>query len=224
MSSDEFICIAGVKVRLAKSIRAKHILLKQNTKGEIILTRPRFCPKIMAIAFAKGQGAWIKAHAKYGPKEKVFAPDETVAILGQKYVLKRGKMTEAVGGVLRISGSSEFFHRRVCSYAQKVLLPYVQQRTSVLAKKLGVKIGRITLRNTSSRWGSCSSSHNLSFCWKIAFAPVDVVDYLIAHEVAHLVQMNHSPKFWAVVDSLVDCRKSAEKWLKMNGHKLQGIK
>ena len=133
-------------------------------------------------------------------------------------------MTEEVGGVLTISGGSEFFHRRVCSYAQKVLLPYVQQRTSVLAKKLGVKIGRITLRNTSSRWGSCSSSHNLRFCWKIAFAPVDVVDYLIAHEVAHLVQMNHSPKFLAVVDSLVDCRKSAEKWLKMNGHKLQGIK
>ncbi|MBQ3696254.1 MAG: M48 family metallopeptidase [Alphaproteobacteria bacterium] len=224
MSRDEFINIANFKVRLQKSQRAKHILLKQNTKGEIVLTYPRFCPKIMAISFAKKQAAWIHAHIKYGHKERVFCPNETITLLGIDYVLQSGRVTEQKENTIFISGAPEFFHRRVCSYAQKVLLPYIQKRVSMLIQKLNVKPGRITLRNTSSRWGSCSSIHNLSFCWKIAFAPLDVIDYLVAHEVAHLVHMNHSDRFWALVDSLTDKRIFAENWLKKHGRDLQSIR
>ena len=224
MSSDEFISVAGFKVRLVKSRRAKHILLKQNTKGEVVLTYPKFCPKIMAVAFAKKQAAWIHAHIKYGLKERVFCSNETITLLGIDYILQSGHVTEQKEDTIFISGAPEFFHRRVCSYAQKVLLPYIQKRVSTLTKKLNVQSGRITLRNTSSRWGSCSSTHNLSFCWKIAFAPLDVIDYLVTHEVAHLVHMNHSDKFWTLVDSLTDKRVFAEKWLKKHGRELQSIR
>ena len=224
MSSGEIIEIENFKVCLVKSTRAKHILLKQNSKGEIVLTCPRFCPKMMAIRFAKSQIPWIRAHVQYGPKEKVFKPDEKISIVGTEYCLKQGKRTEVKDGVLFISGEEAFFHRRVCSYAQKMLLPYLQNSIYKLTKKLGIKNGRITLRNTSSRWGSCSSTHNLSFCWKIAFAPKEVIDYLIAHEVAHLVHMNHSRRFWDQVDALTNQRVFAEKWLKKNGHSLQSIK
>ena len=224
MSSDEIILVADIPVRLVKSTKAKHILLKQNTKGEIILTCPRFCPKMMAITFAKGQAAWIRAHVQYGPKETIFSPKDVVTILGEKYALRQGKTTQYGRGVLTVSGSPEFFHRRVCSCAQNMLLSYIQSRVGELTKKLGVKAGRITLKNTSSRWGSCSSSKNLSFCWKIAFAPLNVIDYLVIHEVSHLVQMNHGAKFWGIVDSLTKYRQSAEKWLKTNGRYLQSIK
>ena len=223
MSSEEIIKIADFELHLIKNMRAKHILLRQNTKGEIVLTCPRFCTKRRAIAFAESQLAWIKAHLQHAPKEIVFCPEMRVSLLGKTYLLKQGKMTEVSKDILFISGERSFFHRRVCSYAQKILLLYVQEKSHQLASLLGVCMGRISLRNTSSRWGSCSSSKNLSFCWKIAFAPKEVIDYLIAHEVAHLAHMNHGPNFWKAVDSLTDKRKEAERWLKENGRQLQRI-
>jgi len=224
MSSSEIIEIENFKIFLVKSARAKHILLRQNTRGEIILTCPRFCPKVMAIRFAKNQVAWIRSRVQYAPQERVFHPDEQISVLGKEYILKRGQKMAIQDGALIISGEEAFFHRRVCSCAQKMLLSYLQQHVVMLAQSLGVTPGRITLRNTSSRWGSCSSTHNLSFCWKIAFAPKEVIDYLIAHEVAHLAHMNHGQQFWSVVDTLTEHRVFAEKWLKKNGRLLQSIK
>ncbi len=224
MSSTEIIKIGSVSLSLNKSLRAKHVFLKQDSKGEITLTYPKFYPKCWAVRFAKTQMPWILAHLKHGQKETVFAPNDTIQILGKSYLLTSGKRTLESQTELTISGSPEFFHRRVCSYAQKQLLPYIQQKVKSYATQLGVKPGRITLRDTSSRWGSCSSTHNLSFCWKIAFSPLDVIDYLIAHEVSHLSHMNHGPKFWATVDKLTNHRMQAEKWLKENGRKLQSIR
>ena len=224
MSSKEIVFVGEFEVYFVKNSRAKNILLKQNTKGEIILTCPRFCSQRRALRFAETQLAWIKAHMQHMPKEVVFKPDMSVSLLGETYTVKRGKLTTLVGKTLFVSGEEPFFHRRLCSYAQKMLLTYIQGAVKCLTKKLDVQAGRITLRNTSSRWGSCSTTHNLSFCWKLAFAPKEVIDYLIAHEVAHLVQMNHSPRFWSVVDALTDKRKEAERWLKVNGRRLQSIR
>ena len=224
MSSQEQIKIGPFKVFVVKSKRAKSVFLKQNTKGEIILTCPRFCPKKFAIHFAEGQIPWIRSHIQYGQKETVFHPGEKLSILGKSYILEHGSVTKVSSKKLSISGDLEFFHRRVCSYAQKELLPYIRDKVEYFSQKLGVKPGRITLRNTSSRWGSCSSTRNLSFCWKIAFAPLNVIDYLVAHEVSHLQQMDHSDKFWNIVDDLTDLRRPAEKWLKENGRFLQSIR
>ncbi len=224
MSSQEMIQISDFHIRLVQNRRARHILLKQNMKGEIVLTYPRFCPKILAVSFAKKQLPWIRAHVQYAPKEVIFHCGDSVAILGQEYLIQSGAQGHIENGCLFVSGSPEFCHRRVCAVAQKMLQSYLHQKIPELAAQLSVKSGRIVLRNTSSRWGSCSSHKTLSFCWKIAFAPLDVIDYLIAHEVAHLKEMNHSSKFWEVVDSLVDHRKRSEHWLKENGRKLQAIR
>lgn len=95
------------------------------------------------------------------------------------------------------------------------------QRTLVYAKMLGKTVNRITIKDTKSRWGSCSAQNNINYCWRIVFAPSQVVDYLCAHEVSHLVEMNHSTRFWSIVKTLcpdyVDCRH----WLKKNGNKLK---
>lgn len=224
MSSHEVIQISDFQIQFVKSRRAKHILLKQNVKGEIILTCPRLCSKMMAVAFAKTQLPWIQAHVKYAPKEVVFKWGDVVTLLGQEYTIQHGSNAGIDGAVLVVSGGADFCHRRVCSLAQKMLLPYIQQKVQEFSSVINVKAERITLRNTSSRWGSCSSKKTLSFCWKIAFAPLDVVDYLIAHEVAHLKEMNHSPRFWAVVDVMTNKRKVAERWLKTNGRHLQAIR
>ena len=224
MSSKETIRIGDFNIFLTKSARTKHIFLKQNTKGEIVLTYPRLCPKMLAISFAKKQLPWIQAHVLNAPKEIVFTPGDHICVLGQNYLLVHGSRTLLLDKTLIISGDIGFFHRRVCSYVQKMLLPYLQQQVKKQTEHLSVQAKRITLRNTSSRWGSCSSNKNLSFCWKIAFAPQYVVDYLIAHEVAHLVHMNHAAQFWQLVDTLTPHRKQAEKWLKTNGQSLQRIR
>ena len=85
------------------------------------------------------------------------------------------------------------------------------------AARLGVKVRRITLRDTSSRWGSCSASGALNFSWRLVLAPPFVLDYLAAHEVAHLIHMNHSDAFWAVVTRLSTDVDPAEAWLKTHG-------
>jgi predicted metal-dependent hydrolase len=85
------------------------------------------------------------------------------------------------------------------------------------AARLGVPFGRLTLRDTRSRWGSCSSTGALSFSWRLILAPAEVLDYLAAHEVAHLKEMNHSPAFWRVLRDLCPATDSAEAWLKRNG-------
>jgi len=224
MSSPEAIKIADFQIYPRRSRRARHILLRQNTKGQIILTYPWLCPKIVAVSFAKTQLAWIRAHVQYAPKETVFHIGDTVCLLGKNYTICAGTYGHIEGEKLFVSGNADFCHRRVCSLAQKMLLEYLQQKAQFFSQQLNQSFKRITLRNTSSRWGSCSSRQTLSFCWKIAFAPSDVIDYLVAHEVAHLKEMNHGQKFWATVDLLVNHRKSAEKWLKTHGPVLQAIR
>ena len=224
MSSDEMIQIEDFTLRLVKSQRARHILLKQNVKGEIILTYPRFCFKKMAISFAKTQLPWIRTHVQHAPKETIFQLHDQISLLGKNYIIQPGSFGHIDGKHIYVSGSADFCHRRVCSLAKKLLGDYIHHKAHEFGHQLNVQPERIVLRNTSSRWGSCSSKKTLSFCWKIAFAPQEVIDYLIAHEVAHLKEMNHSDRFWKTVDLLVSNRKSAEKWLKTNGRKLQTIK
>ena len=86
-----------------------------------------------------------------------------------------------------------------------------------MAASVDRRVSRVTVRDTRSRWGSCSSQGSLNFSWRLIFAPEWVLDYVVAHEVGHLVHMDHSPRFWAVVDRLVDSKESARKWLHRHG-------
>ncbi|HCK20051.1 MAG TPA: M48 family peptidase, partial [Thalassospira sp.] len=90
-------------------------------------------------------------------------------------------------------------------------------RAHAYAEQINKKVNRISLKDTRTRWGSCSSSGNLSFSWRLVLAPEDVLDYVVAHEVAHLQELNHSARFWAVVDDLYGPSKKQQHWLKKNG-------
>ena len=94
----------------------------------------------------------------------------------------------------------------------------------MFSKIIDRKINKVTLKDMTSRWGSCSSAGNLNFCFKLAFAPLFVVDYLIAHEVAHLKEMNHSNAFWETVALMNTEQAKAQSWLRKNGSDLMKIK
>lgn len=97
---------------------------------------------------------------------------------------------------------------------------YIPGRVAHFAPLVGVTYGRITIRNQRTRWGSCSSKGNLNFNWRLIFAPEEVVDYIVVHELAHRKEMNHSRAFYNVVASVLPDYKVQEKWLKENGEKL----
>lgn len=99
------------------------------------------------------------------------------------------------------------------------LRPVLEHRAAYYAGLLGVDFARITIREQKTRWGSCSARGNLSFNWKLALMPPEILDYVVAHEVAHRVELNHSPRFWALVEQLVPDYRTRRRWLKENGGK-----
>jgi hypothetical protein len=96
----------------------------------------------------------------------------------------------------------------------------VADRARRLAARIGRKLGRVGVRDTKSRWGSCSGRGNLSFSWRLVFAPEPVINYVVAHEVAHLAEMNHGPRFWRLVESLSPDSAAARAWLKRHRSRL----
>ena len=119
-----------------------------------------------------------------------------------------------------MSGDKPHIPRRVADYLKREARKDIEAAVDRHAARLGVAPRRITLRDTVSRWGSCSSTGALNFSWRLILAPPEVLDYLAAHEVAHIVHMNHSPMFWKLTRRLFPETEQAEVWLKTHGASL----
>ena len=136
-------------------------------------------------------------------------------------------LTEAVvvedEAVLRVGGMEESIPRRISDFLKKEARLELDRLVAVHAGRIGKRVKSLTLRDTRSRWGSCSADGALSFSWRIAMAPPHVIDYLAAHEVAHLREMNHSPAFWSLCEQLCPTTQEAKRWLKRNGSLLHAV-
>ncbi len=122
--------------------------------------------------------------------------------------------------MLYVSGDAEFLHRRVCGYVKRATRQLIQREIDRLIPRLHRYPTGFSLKDTYSCWGSCSSTGHLNFCWKIGLTPGYVIEYLVAHELAHLEHMNHGPAFWAAVGQLTDHRADAEIWLRRHGREV----
>lgn len=103
---------------------------------------------------------------------------------------------------------------------KKMARDVYEQKTAYYAKRMNVTYGRIAIRDQKTRWGSCSSAGNLNFNWRLILAPAGVLDYVVVHELAHRRQMNHSARFWSVVEEEMPDYKRYVKWLKEHGREL----
>lgn len=112
------------------------------------------------------------------------------------------------------------YERRLEAPYRQAAKEYIPKRVAYYAGLLGVDYNTITIRDQKTRWGSCSSKGNLSFSWRLILAPPKVLDYVVVHELCHRLEMNHSPRFWALVESMIPDYKTHRKWLKENGEKL----
>lgn len=163
----------------------------------------------------------------------------TNALIDGGYVMVRGVshrieatgrlrgLTEALvlddEAVLRVGGMEENIARRIADFLKKEARLELERLVAVHAGRIGRRAKSLTLRDTRSRWGSCSADGALSFSWRIAMAPPAVIDYLAAHEVAHLREMNHGPAFWALCAELCPGMEDAKRWLKRNGGLLHAV-
>ena len=219
--------INEIDIFFTKRKKQKNICLKINQRGDIILSAPYFCTQSIALDFVQKNIEWIKEHQTQNTPQTKFNPNDSISILGKTYLINHNPQQKTGiqidNNTLVVGGEVNFIHRRISNFAKKELLTYINQKANQMALKIQKKPSRISLKNTISRWGSCSSKQNLNFCWKIAFAPLFVIDYLIAHEVSHLKEMNHSNDFWKTVSLFQVDQAKAQIWLRKNGKDLMNI-
>lgn len=213
-----------VKVRL--NPRARRMIVKVNpATGEVTVTAPSRRGLAHALDFARGEQAWIAGQLAKVPGLVALTPGATIPFRGQAHEIRSAARGPAPvwieNGVIWVRGEMAHVQRRVLDFLKREARTLFEERSLELAARLGVTPSRITVRDTASRWGSCSSTRSLSFSWRLILAPDWVLDYVVAHEVAHLREMNHSPRFWAHVRALVADLDAPQDWLKQNGRDLQ---
>lgn len=215
-------CGSEVPVTVRRSSRARHILLHVGTlDGSVELVLPQRVPLSEGMNFARSKRMWIEQRLARVQQRVPFADGVEIPVLGAPHIIRhepsvRGRVRRE-DGILIAEGRPEHLARRVrdwlCSEARREITSRVDEK----ARRLGQQRGRITIRDQRTRWGSCSHSGNLNFSWRLVMAPEPVLDYVVAHEVAHLREMNHSRRFWSLVEGLSGDVSGARQWLNRNG-------
>jgi len=216
-----------LEVSLRRSARARRYSLRvSQLDGRVTLTLPKRAPLAEGLAFLQEKEQWIRGHLAAQQPEQIVSIGGTVPFLGRPVPLVAGggRVARLVDGRLVVPGPEDRAAARVKAFLKIQARDRLVAAADRHAAALGRRYGRFTLRDTRSRWGSCSSRGDLMFCWRLVMAPPDILDYVAAHEVAHLVEMNHSPAFWAVVARLVDDYKAPRAWLRANGAALHRVR
>ncbi|MDP4004268.1 M48 family metallopeptidase [Methylobacterium sp. NEAU K] len=220
---------ASLRIALRRRPTARRITLRvSSATGEVVITLPTRTPVNTAERFATSHAGWIAARLARVPVRVVFEPDASLPLRGEPHrVHLRGTRSGAVraerdGGEPVISVSCDPAHvaRRIRDYLTREAKRDLAEAVERYAPLLGQRPVRMTLRDTRSRWGSCTARGELNFSWRLILAPPMVLDYLVAHEMAHLREMNHSARFWALLRDLCPHVDAAEAWLKRNGTSL----
>jgi predicted metal-dependent hydrolase len=214
-------------VRLRRHRQARRYTLRiQAATREVILTLPPRGTVKEAKTFARKHGGWIAARLGRLPEAAPLEHGTVLPLRGvpHRIVHRRGVRgtvwteTDAGGrALLCVAGDAAHVARRVGDFLKREARRDLEAASRRYAEKLGVRIKRIAVRDQVSRWGSCSTTGALSYSWRLILAPPYVLDYLAAHEVAHLVEMNHSPRFWRLVSKLYPGLDRAKAWLDAHG-------
>jgi hypothetical protein len=210
--------------------RARRIALKIDHAGDAVeMVLPRRCSLREALRFLEASRGWIDARLATLPPRIPFVDGALVPVMDVPHAIRargaiRGKGPAWIeDGAIHVSGDPAFLTRRVRDFLRAQAKRELSTRAEMMAARIDRKIARVTVRDTVSRWGSCARGGNLSFSWRLIFAPEAVIDYVVSHEVAHLVEMNHSPRFWRVVEKLHPGAKAERLWLNRNRVRLMRI-
>ena len=213
--------VVAVK-RLASARR--YTLRVRSAKRDVVLSMPARGSLATAKAFVLKHAGWIAARLErleedVSITDGAFIPFQDVPHRIEHRPGTRGTVKLEAGDppILAVSGEAAHLPRRLVDWLKKQALKELQAAVTRHCATLGVKHGPVSIKDTTSRWGSCSSTGALAFSWRLVLAPPFILDYLAAHEVAHLKEMNHSLRFWRVCHQLCPRTVEAKAWLKANG-------
>lgn len=220
----------AIPLRVRAHPRARRIALRINAAGDAIeMVLPRRSSHAEALRFLEASRGWIDARLATLPPRIAFADGSRVPVMDVPHAIRamghvRGRGAAWIeAGEIRVAGDPEFLARRVRDFLRDLARRELSARAERAAAAIGQKIMRVAVRDTVSRWGSCARGGRLSFSWRLIFAPEAVIDYVVAHEVAHLVEMNHGPHFWRLVAKLHPNAKARRLWLNRNRLRLMRI-
>ena len=228
-SGDGELLIEGQRlpVTFRRRANARRIVLRIDRSGlGIVLTMPQHTSQRAALTFAASEKAWILERIARSPERVPFTPGQRIPLRGRAHAIEttgaRGtiRLGAAPEPAILVPGRAAHLERRVGDWLKRQAALDLAVASRQHAKRLGVQFSRIVVRDTSSRWGSCSASGTLSYSWRLILAPPFVLDYVAAHEVAHLKEMNHGRRFWSLVHMLCPEADMARSWLKAHGNAL----
>ena len=215
------------EVRVRRHAQARRYTLRIHAASrEVLLSMPMRGSLREANVFAQKHGAWIAARLKRLPDAAPFAHGALIPLRGVPHRIEhrrgaRGTVWAECGDdgaqLLCVAGETAHVPRRVRDYLKREAKKDLERASRAAAAALGVSLKRISVRDQTSRWGSCSTTGVLSYSWRLILAPPFVLDYLAAHEAAHLVEMNHSRRFWRLVEGINPDVVSAKAWLDAHG-------
>lgn len=228
--------VAGAPVRLKVNRRARRVSLRlDRTRREIVATAPSLRRLPEAAAFARERAVWIAERLAELPPAEALAPGMVIEVFGRPVRLEAGagraRWIEPVdGSTPRIAamGEGEGFTRAVILVIRKKAAEVLTARTAHYARALGAPMPKVTVADAKSRWGSCKpgprgTPGSIRYSWRLALAPFEVADYVAAHECAHLLELNHGPRFWAHVRGLVGDERRHRAWLRSEGARLHAF-
>lgn len=214
-----------VTLRRRRDARRLTLRVSQVT-GKATLTMPQRGDLQAALRFLETHGEWIAARVRRVPERIPFVPGAVAPLRGTPHRLvwrEDARATPVIaagrdGGPMIIAGGDpRHFPRRVQELLKRLAAADLEAAVAYYASRLAVRPRGVTLRDQRTRWGSCTAAGRLNFSWRLVMAPPYVLDYLAAHEVCHLREMNHSDRFWALVYRLCPHTDAAESWLKEHG-------
>jgi len=222
LSNGEQIPVVINNRRGAKSVTLRP---KVGAKPEIHISKPWITSTSFVLKFLESKRKWVEKIFESAPQKEKIKPGSTIEIFGRTVRLvhdenmRRNCYMDEYKTTLCIGGGADMFERRVRDFIKEELLTEIRAIIKTTPHEYWPK--HITLRDTSSRWGSCSSTGNVSFSWRLAFAPYEVMRYVVMHELSHRKHMDHSPDFWANVSELYGFGvERAKRWLSKNGQSL----
>lgn len=212
-------------MRVRRNARARKMILRIDADCDgVVVTLPPRVPEQEALALVRLQAHWITERLETLQPRVTFADGALVPFLGRLHRVRH--RPDACGTVwldgeeIHVAGQPEHLARRLNDWLRREARSRIGRQVANHAATLNVTVRRITIRDTRSRWGSCSSRGDLSFSWRLVMMPEEVLDYVAAHEVAHRLHHDHGPGFWDAVARLVPNARSLRAWLRTNGPSL----
>ncbi|MGB1236391.1 MAG: M48 family metallopeptidase [Planktomarina sp.] len=216
-----------VDVRLIRSSRAKRLSLRvSQLDGAVRLTLPQRCSMSLAEEFLTDRADWVRKHVGNSAVTQIIGEGAGIPFLGvnRTVVQGSGRTVTVTDTELQVPAKPDRIGIKLQTFLKERARAAVVAATNAYADRLDVTVGRISLKDTRSRWGSCSSAGNINYSWRLIMAPAPVLNYVAAHEVAHRLEMNHSNRYWANVARIYPDYNTQRAWLRTNGTALHSYR